>query len=200
MSGSTMYFRVSCTLSPTVLYILPHHFTMVSPLERQLNKEKAKILSNILENKNQYPEISSRIELFFENQLKKDEKLIVEYLEMRMGKKIEFLLYLLFDILIKHLEAKKDSEMVQKVLFAHMDDERGRGFLHSLFRWPENRDVKLIENIFEKLKEIKKHFPETIFKQLFLLKNNSSNFTFLSCNGDFDAFKIAFNFIKSELR
>ncbi len=37
MSGSTMYFRVSCTLSPTVLYILPHNFTMVSPLSRQLN-------------------------------------------------------------------------------------------------------------------------------------------------------------------
>jgi hypothetical protein len=32
-----MYFRVGCKLSPTVLYILPHNFTMVSPLSRQLN-------------------------------------------------------------------------------------------------------------------------------------------------------------------
>ncbi len=45
MSGSTMYFRVGCTLSPTVLYILPHNFTMVSPLSRQLNtKNYRKIL------------------------------------------------------------------------------------------------------------------------------------------------------------
>jgi uncharacterized membrane protein YhdT len=46
MSGSTMYFRVSCTLSPTVLYILPHHFTMVSPLERQLNNVVRSIWTN----------------------------------------------------------------------------------------------------------------------------------------------------------
>jgi hypothetical protein len=40
-----MYFRVGCTLSPTVLYILPHNFAMVSPLSRQLNKvQKAYIL------------------------------------------------------------------------------------------------------------------------------------------------------------
>ncbi len=39
MSGSTMYFRASYTLSPTILHILPHHFTMVPPLERQLNKK-----------------------------------------------------------------------------------------------------------------------------------------------------------------
>jgi hypothetical protein len=32
-----MYFRVSCTLSPAILHILPQHFTMVSPLDRQLN-------------------------------------------------------------------------------------------------------------------------------------------------------------------
>ncbi len=37
MSGSTMYFRVGCTLSPAILHILPQHFTMVSPLDRQLN-------------------------------------------------------------------------------------------------------------------------------------------------------------------
>jgi hypothetical protein len=32
-----MYFRVSYTISPAILHILPHHFTMVSPLDRQLN-------------------------------------------------------------------------------------------------------------------------------------------------------------------
>jgi hypothetical protein len=162
-------------------------------------KEEVKVLSKIFKNKSEYPEITSRIESFFENQLQKNEKLIVEYLEMRMGKEIEFLLYLLFDILIKHLEAGKDPEMVQKVLFVQMGDKLGRGFLHSLCSCRENRDEKLIKNIFEKLKEIKKYFPDSTFKQLFLLKDNSRSFTFLSCNGDFDAFKIAFNFIKSEL-
>jgi hypothetical protein len=178
--------------------ILPKLEKLKSMFTDFTKKDGAKILSKILENKNQYPEISSQIELFFENQLKKNEKIIVEYLEMKIGKEIEFLLYFLFDILIKHLEAKKDSEMVQKVLFAQMDDERGNGILHSLFFWSENRDEKLIENIFEKLKEIKKHFPETIFKQLFLLKEKSCSFTFLSCIPKSDAFKFAFNFIKSE--
>jgi hypothetical protein len=32
-----MYFLVSYTLSPTILHILPQHFTIVSPLDRQLN-------------------------------------------------------------------------------------------------------------------------------------------------------------------
>jgi hypothetical protein len=32
-----MYFHASYTLSPAILHILPQHFTMVSPLERQLN-------------------------------------------------------------------------------------------------------------------------------------------------------------------
>jgi hypothetical protein len=48
------------------------------------------------------------------------------------------------------------------------------------------------------LKKIRKYFPDTVFKQLFLLKENSDNFTFFSCIADFDAFKLAFNFIKSE--
>ncbi len=43
MSGSTMYFRASYTLSPAILHILPQHFTMVSPLDRQLNKTSFKI-------------------------------------------------------------------------------------------------------------------------------------------------------------
>jgi hypothetical protein len=33
-----MYFHASYTLSPAILHILPHNFTMVSPLDRQLNK------------------------------------------------------------------------------------------------------------------------------------------------------------------
>jgi hypothetical protein len=32
-----MYFHASYTLSPAILHILPQHFTMVSPLDRQLN-------------------------------------------------------------------------------------------------------------------------------------------------------------------
>jgi hypothetical protein len=50
MSGSTRYFRVSYTLSPTfALHILPQHFAMVSPLERQLNIqfENRKIANNL---------------------------------------------------------------------------------------------------------------------------------------------------------
>jgi hypothetical protein len=169
-----------------------------SLLQNFKEKEESKILSKILENKIQYPEIVSQIEFFFEKQLHKNEKLIVEYLEMKIGNEIEFLLYFLFDILIKHLEAKKGLKMVQKVLFAQMNDQRGRGFLHSLFPWPENNDEKLTGNIFEKLKEIKKHFPETIFKQLFLLKEKSSSFTFLICIANAKTFKFALNFIKSE--
>jgi hypothetical protein len=33
-----MYSHASYTLSPAILHILPQHFTMVSPLDRQLNK------------------------------------------------------------------------------------------------------------------------------------------------------------------
>jgi hypothetical protein len=33
-----MYFHASYTLSPAILHVLPQHFTMVSPLDRQLNR------------------------------------------------------------------------------------------------------------------------------------------------------------------
>ncbi len=42
-----MYFHASYRLSPAFLHILPQHFTLVSPLERQLNnKTSSKTLKN----------------------------------------------------------------------------------------------------------------------------------------------------------
>jgi hypothetical protein len=169
-----------------------------SSLTNFKDPENAKMLSKLLENKDQYPEILFIIEMFFQKKLNENEKLIVEYFELKIGKEIKFLLYFLFDILIKNLKENRDPEIIRKILFAQIDDKNSHGFLHSLFWYDANYNENSIETIFTKLKEIKKYFPETIFKQLFLLRRKDCGFTFMFCISNISAFKIVFDFIKFE--
>jgi hypothetical protein len=161
-------------------------------------KENAIKLSKILQNKCVFPEICLIIEIYFKKKIKENDKLITDYFELGIGKDIKFLLYLLFDILIKSLDKKENFDFVRKILFTQIYEKLGYGFLHSLFVLQGNCDKELIGNIFEKLKIIKKYFPESDFKEFLLLKQKQSLHTFLSCIYKKEDFKIASDFLKSQ--
>jgi hypothetical protein len=162
------------------------------------DKASAIALSKILNKRKQFPEICFLLELFFMDQIKQNEKLIIDFLGLEIEKEIDHLLNLLFDILISHLKRKGEPEVVKKTLLAR-DDRNGekKSFLHLLVL-KKNKD--LIENIFDKLKQIKIYLndPET-FKELFLIKENKNNFYFLNSVGDSNVFRTAIEFIQSEM-
>jgi hypothetical protein len=161
-------------------------------------KESAIKLSEILQNKFLFPEISLIIEIYFKRKIRENDKLITEYFDLGIGKDIEFLLYCLFDILIKSLENQENFEFVRKILFAQIYKKLGYGFLHSFFMRQGNRDKDLTGNIFGKLKIIRKYFPESDFKELLLLRQKQFGHTFLSCIYNKEDFKMAFDFLISE--
>jgi hypothetical protein len=153
-------------------------------------KNTGKLVSTILVKRDRYKEICWLIQRFFRSKLIENELTLHTYVIEG-----EHLFYLLLDNIIEILETQNSLGIVEKTLFAK--NVVGYSFLHVIFEYDNRSNKNFYPNLFERLRKIKRFFPEVTFQNLFMVRGHFG-LTFMHLVRNLNAFESTLNFLQTE--